>query len=387
MRMNLKCCVLLLMAVTTVMPTAAMQAAETDSESQLMQAWEHDFNWYLLDHKDPNLQAYGLFALTTFGGPQAVSVLHGKALLDYERAHAALLADQGLNAPSMFLLLTVCQNGKDVAGCDYFQLAENLMRLHSENMASYLFSLSMAAQHDDEGDLVALVRAMADAAFINEHLHVTAGFESVLRSYATEQPIPDMGFELVTKMPLAVEPSSAAEMKSVKEQINARRMFMYINSINLSLPVSPYQPLIEACKNYQELSDDCLSISKVFIQSGQWLPVAIGHSMQVNLFASRGDVKAHEQALKRKAALKEYTACLSQISNMPALHQLNLDHAWQRMQNTREQGELAAMYHYAKVKYQEGLASGHADAELRNPDMCAGKDMYLASVKSSDHGQ
>gem|GEM_PF-5415576 len=331
--------------------------------------WEQGFNLYLLRNEDPNLQAYGLYYLSSFG-LHGQSDLNDSILSEYKKVMAALLEDNSLDAQSMFLLLTTCYNGKTVEDCDYLKVSENLMQFHSDNMASFLFALNQAQLNEVEGEVISLVRNVANATFVDEYLHVSEAYAMALSEYVEKQPLPESAFKYETDLFLGKESLTATELQSLQARLGEYHLFMYKNMVNLQLPIPAFKALIDTCKGYPELYDDCMSISEVFIQSGHWIPEMLGHRIQINLFEISGNSKAHELAVARKSQLKETINCLVNASRMPSLFKLDLEHAYQRMQVTQEKGERAGMYHYAKLKYQEAAEQGDPYAESLNPDLC-----------------
>jgi len=131
-----------------------------------------------------------------------------------------------------------------------------------------------------------------------------------------------------------------------------------------------YKSLIKVCENKAYYSA-CLDIADILInQSHSLISKSLGYKIKINtakIFGNKTEADMFESQLE---SFKSHYECLGNMSNEMNIYDMNLSHEDIKISVSRDKGDMAGLYHVAKIIYEEAIENGDHDAESRNPDSC-----------------
>lgn len=337
-----------------------------------MYAWDMQFKKHLLNSEQPELQVYGLMLLL----PGVDSAAADDDLFEQYKAVIISLGKEDVLSPQAFVILnSVCGNQKVAEVCEPELLNEKQLQLYPDDLMSYFLPLAAAMNLDIEGEVINLVRRMANTETYSKAMHYGDVLETEFLAYVKENPFSETMLQEGLDDQLTWfhqnEELSQQALATIESQLPSNLILMRKISFDLSMPIAPYRGLMDACKAYDEIQSECLIIGKKLSElSEEYIDIIVGMTLVENIYKNKGDIKRYEQALAEKKAKKDEMECLGKLVADVNIFKNNQQDMSERIRIAREQGERPGLIYQANRLYQRAKSQGKVDAELVNPEQC-----------------
>ncbi|MFC3193321.1 hypothetical protein ACFODZ_03590 [Marinicella sediminis] len=359
--------ILLLLSATA---TQAEQGLSREEQANLeLLAWEHGFYRHLLEQKNPELQAYGLFLFhpNTFDPPAAERVELLTPVMN------SLVKRQDLNLHTMWLINDLCRSDQVYPDCDINLLNDHMFKQHGDQLLPYIRPLNQAMRAGIEGEVFDWVNRMAEASSFQLKMDNSPLFIETLDQYATDHPLPTgylyehLGVGQLTDL----DDYSAEQLKYLHDNASGHLLLVMKINFSMIMPVPAFRGLLDACDTYQELSQACVTIGRILAgNDDQYLSTAIGHKIQSTAWKLAGQNDPAMLAEQTYHAYQKEITCLNNQFTFQVIGKMDLDFMRDNMKIKREQGERTALIHAARYFHQQKIQQGIPADELQSPEDC-----------------
>ncbi|WP_143751566.1 hypothetical protein [Marinicella litoralis] len=348
-------------------------AAQHETKPELDElSWDQQFQLHLLNSDDSDLQAFGLLQLSSvLTAPMADE----RVVKQVKKAIKSLSERGDLSSQALFIMTNVCHSQLEPGVCDQSYFIAKQLQDYPDDMAVYLSPLNQAFQLEIEGEVFDLVKQMAATPYLSNHSHYSQAYEDALHSYFKQHPFSDSMIDeaLVEHLNWFHRDDEISEelLEGLRQNMPENILLIKMIVSELSMPILPYKGLMDACRTYDELSEECLTIAdKLTSLSKDYIGIIIGLAIPEQMYEAQGLIQKHQEALFNKEQKKAEVACLGKLVNVSDIFGENRSDMSERFKVTRQAGERAGMIHHANLLYQRALLQDAEQAEAMNPEHC-----------------
>lgn len=340
--------------------------ALVDMEAQ--SAYRGGFEQHLLVQADPNLRAYGVYAMS-FSTSEKINPLELISVLE------KVLVNDALNERSVSLLAHACAQQLLIDQCPYEVVFEQLIDVAPDNFNSYWLPLNQAIKKNDLSLVRSILGQMKQVTRVMFWQFFGTDYEEALDTYAASHPIPQDVIDFEVKELYERSRKNETEMKFLSQHMPQYWLLMFKIISNMAMPVPEFSSVHEFCLANSAFWDDCLAVAEVLVKIEN-VSVAqyYGHVLQFEMLEALSKPERAKQAMKKYLQSMDYYVCLSGLADDKMdIFDMNLERQHQVRMFKAEHGELPGLMHHAELKYAEALAAGDVHAEQINPARCAAK--------------
>jgi hypothetical protein len=352
----------------TAMASAGESSDKQQQAGQAVEAWQHDFYLHLLNHNNPELQAYGVMFLSpsTQQPPQS-SIEQQVAPVLY-----ALAQNAELSHHAIWLITDLCLSELVYKDCNISRLMEHMVTAYGDELTTYLPMIRSALSADIESEVVEWLSRMSVLPGYQLHKDISSSLVTALNEYVILNPLPVEHLDGYLGMGsfMNEDDFTSDELKNLHEHANEYMLLLIRIKLSLSMPVPAFKSVIDACEQYPKLHTQCLQTGKLLVtDDGHYLNLAVGYQLQSLALRHAGETAQAEQAQQKLQAVKAEVNCLSRWAQYPVLPKMNLELMNENLEVKRTRGDRAARLHYAKKNHASELSKGNAN-EGDGPEQC-----------------
>lgn len=359
--------IIFMIFLSTTMTTGAKEPSEPSIQTwpeQEWYAWQKGFYQHLLEHKNTELRAYGIYFM-------AFEIESGSETLFFKinKIFKDLINETDLSAHSLNLLAYTCMGKEIKESCDFQLIFEKLKQISPTNLNTYILSLNQAIANNEPLTVRSIINDMSNTEYNKVWINYSLVFEKALEDYVMLVPLPQINIDFEIEALKKKSILSFQKIIAISNNMSDYLLFTIKTGINMAIPYPVLDDLDKECIKQKNLLRSCLKIAEIMItKSNSTLSQHYGHRLKVELLKFIGNNEESEKALDIYKAYRKKIECFKNLAYPPHLFKTDFKQEKLKQQVIREKGEIAGLYAYAMSKYQKMPIAD--SRESYNPDTC-----------------